>query len=245
MQDFVVSTSASPDDLRDRFFEYGILVFPDYLSGSSVSVLSRTVQDHFMPILNDPERLRDRSTSKINFDVDVVPWDPLADGDAGFTELANEERLARLTESVLGEGFSAPRGLVMWSIGGGKGQAWHQDCPADKPKAFNMNRLFYLQDTTVDDGAIVVVPGSHTRGRIPRGGSQSPIEGEVVLTPSSGTLVFLHGHVFHRVTPNVSGKPRVSANFRAYPVGITQEVNQIGVYRDGAYDFTKKKRVDR
>jgi hypothetical protein len=42
---------------------------------------------------------------------------------------------------------------------------------------------------------------SHKLGRILLGGHQDPIEGEVILTPTAGTLVLLSGHVFHRVTP--------------------------------------------
>ena len=75
-----------------------------------------------------------------------------------------------------------------------EGQAWHQDCPPDNPSRFNLNRLFYLQDTEIDDGAVVVVPGSHRAGRISPGLPQEPIPGEVVLTPRAGTLVLLHGH---------------------------------------------------
>ena len=61
----------------------------------------------------------------------------------------------------------------MWSVGGGKGQAWHQDCPPDDPSRFNLNRLLYLQDTEFDDGAVVVVP-------------RLPPHGENLPRPSAG-----------------------------------------------------------
>ena len=110
---------------------------------------------------------------------------------------------------------------------------------------FNLNRLFYLQDTEVDDGAVVVVPGSHRMGRISPGAPQAPIPGEVMLTPRAGTLVLLHGHIYHRVTPNVSLRPRVSVNLRAYPADVPREITRIGLYRNAAYDFLAGKRIDR
>ena len=141
------------------------------------------------------------------------------------------------TEAVLGCGYTAPGSLVMYYVVGGQGQAWHQDCLADDTTAFNLNRLIYTDDITVEHGAIVVVPGSHKLGRIPPGGHQDPMEGEVVLAPSAGTLIFLNGQVFHRVTPNLNPKPRVSTNFRAFPAGIPSSVTCIGVYRNGAVNF--------
>jgi hypothetical protein len=74
-------------------------------------------------------------------------------------------------------------------------------------------------------------------GRIPPGGHQEPIAGERALEPRAGTLVLLHGHVYHRVTPNLNQKPRTSINFRAYPAGTTTAVTCIGVYRNGDVNF--------
>lgn len=245
MKNITVSVRYQAGALKASFEEHGILVFPDFLDSERLGDLNDEITAHYKPIVEDAKRAQESSTAGIGFDVEVVPWDPIGDGSDGFTRLAQDALLRNLTESVLGADFSAPRALVMWSVGGGKGQAWHQDCPPDDPQAFNMNRLFYMQDTRQEDGAIVVVPGSHRAGRIPAGGSQEPIDGEIVLTPAAGTLVFLHGHVYHRVTPNVSGKPRVSVNLRAYPQGISDQVNRIGIYRNGAYDFAEGGRLDR
>lgn len=237
MNNLTVSVKDNPDHLSKLFESNGILVVPDFVSSELLERLNAEISDHYTPIVGDPQRVAAASTAKQGFDVDVISWDPLSEGSEAFAEFAEDPRLKTLTSAVIGSGYSAPRSLVMWSVGGGSGQAWHQDCPPDDPRAFNVNRLLYVQDTKMEDGAIVIVPGSHRSGRIPPGGSQDPIEGEVALTPAAGTLVLLHGHVFHRVTPNRSGKPRVSVNLRAYPAGITDQVNRIGVYRNGAYDF--------
>lgn len=245
MKNITVSVNEDAETLRSTFEEHGILVFPDFLDPVRLRELNAQIAEHYKSIVEDADRAKESSTAGIGFDVEVVPWDPIAHGVQAFTRLAQDPMLSGLTETILGPGFGAPKALVMWSVGGGKGQAWHQDCPPDDPGAFNMNRLFYMQDTQEEDGALVVVPGSHRVGRIPSGGSQDPIDGEIVLTPAAGTLAFLHGHVFHRVTPNVSGKPRVSLNLRAYPSGVSDQVNRVGIYRNGAYDFVEGRRLDR
>ena len=103
--------------------------------------------------------------------------------------------------------------------------------------AFNLNRLFYTDDVSLADGAIVFVPGSHLTGRIPPGGHQDPLPGERVLEPRAGTLVLLHGHCYHRVTPNLNQKPRTSINLRSFPSGTPTTVTCVGVYRNGEVNF--------
>ena len=176
------------------------------------------------------------------FECDVIAWDPVHANDAAFVVLHRHPALAAVTEALLGPAFTAPSSLVMFLIAGGRGQAWHQDCPPEHVAAFNLNRLVYPDDVTADDGAVVVVPGSHRRGRIPPGGHQEPIAGEVPLTPRAGTLVLLHGHVYHRVMANRTPRPRRSINFRAYAAGVPRSVNCIGIYRNGEIDFCEKSR---
>lgn len=120
----------------------------------------------------------------------MIPWDPVGAGNAVFLNLRAKPRMVAATEVVLGEGFSAPSSLVMYSVGGGRGQAWHQDCPAGEGAGFNLNRLIYSARTTLEDGAIVFVPGSHKNRRIPAGDHQEAMPGEIALEPDAGTVVF-------------------------------------------------------
>jgi len=223
--------------LRAEFDATGVLVFPGFYSDAELVVVRRELDAYFQPLAAAAlEKARERVDLR-KFACDVIAWNPVGKGNAAFIEFAAHARLDAATEAVIGPGYTAPGSLVMYSVGGGQGQAWHQDCLADDTTAFNLNRLIYTDDITVEDGAIVVVPGSHKLGRIPPGGHQDPIAGEVVLAPSAGTLIFLNGQVFHRVTPNLNQKPRVSTNFRAFPAGIPSSVTCIGVYRNGAVNF--------
>lgn len=245
MGDILTASVATPaESLRRQFAEHGVVVIADFLDHEQLALLRREVDAHYGPLVRERFGIDAVSRAGIEMDCEVIVWDPVGEQVEPFLALATEPRLATLTRDLIGA-FSAPGSLVMWSVGGGKGQAWHQDSPPGAPSRFNLNRLFYLQDTEFDDGAVVVVPGSHRTGRISPGPPQEPIPGEVVLTPRAGTLVFLHGHTYHRVTPNVSRRPRVSVNLRAYPAGVPREVTRIGIYRNVAYDFQAGKQIER
>jgi len=238
-----ISASCRLEDLREEFASTGVLVLPGFFSRAELAEVCREIDAHFQPMAAVArEKARERLDLR-DFACDIISWDPVTEGNKAFLDLAAHERLALVTETVLGESHTAPASLVMYSVGGGQGQAWHQDCPMEDPTAFNLNRLIYIEDVEMEDGGIVVVPGSHRLGRIPPGGHQDPMKGEIALTPSAGTLILLHGHVYHRVTPNLRQKPRVSVNFRAFPAGVPASVTCIGVYRNGSVNFCDKPKM--
>lgn len=206
--------------------------------------LNRAMEDYFAPMAAAAESHAHGNLDKTKaFECDVIAWDPVREGHPAFAPLMEDSSLREATEAVIGDDFHTSTSLVMFSVGRGRGQAWHQDCPSDDSGLFNLNRLLYTQDVGEENGCIVVVPGSHKAGRIPPGGHQEPIDGEVRLSPKAGTLVLLHGHVYHRVTPNHTDQPRLSVNLRAYPHGVSEDVTCIGVYRNGTVDFCEKPRT--
>lgn len=231
-------------DLHEEFKRSGVLVFPHFYADAELNPIRGEIEAFFANIRAGAAGMTSSNREGLeNFSCDVVPWDPVKNGSAAFQKFVRHRILAEATDSVLGPGYVDGFSLVMFSVGGGRGQAWHQDCPPDNSTGFNLNRLIYPENVALEDGAIVLVPGSHRRGRIPPGGHQDPIEGEVVLTPTAGTLVFLNGHVFHRVTPNLNHKPRVSVNFRAFPAGTSPDVTCIGIYRNGTVNFCDKTKM--
>jgi hypothetical protein len=233
-------TEVGTTELRQRFDRDGVVVMPRFLSEPQMVPLRRELDAHYAPLAARAATSHNGAGILAPFECDVMVWAPLKDRNAAFLALNEMPELDEVTEALLGPGYHAnPQGLVMYSVGGGRGQAWHQDCPPGGPenKDFNLNRLIYTDDVSLADGAIVFVPGSHRFGRIPSGGHQEPIEGEVTLEPRAGTVVYLHGHVYHRVTPNLNQKPRTSINLRAYPAGTDADVNCIGVYRNGDVNF--------
>ena len=236
---------AMQEEIARRFERDGIVVLTNFVGATELARINREIDAHYAPLLARARELLETETpEKRQFECDVLAWNPCAEGSEPFTRLQAMPELESATRACLGDGFSAPDSLVMLSTAGGRGQAWHQDCATTDPSQFNLNRLFYTRDVTHEDGAIVVVPGSHRGGRIPPGGNQEPIAGELALAPRAGTLVLLHGRVFHRVTPNVSGNARISVNFRSFPKQATPEVCRVGIYRNGNYDFVANKVVE-
>lgn len=230
--------------LQEEFQRSGVLVLPRFYSEAELHPTRAEMDKYFSDILTRAhEMLASARAGQENFSCDVVPWDPIKENNPAFQEFVRHRRLAQVTELVLGPGYVDGGSLVMFSVAGGQGQAWHQDCPPENPADFNLNRLIYPADVSLEDGAIVVVPGSHRSGRITPGGHQDFIPGEVVLTPHAGTLVLLNGHVFHRVTPNLNQRPRVSVNFRAFPAGTPPDVTCIGIYRNGTVNFCDKAKM--
>ena len=134
--------------------------------------------------------------------------------------------------------------MTMFSKKGTKGQAWHQDCSPDVISQFNMNRLVYSSDITAEiGGQTVVIPGSHRRGELTIGDVDEEFSDQVVLSPSKGTLVLLHGHTWHRVKP-VQGAYRVSTNYRSMPKGTPEDITDICVYRNMRYKFATNEVVE-
>jgi len=227
--------------LREQFDTEGFVVFPDFLSESEIGSLRKEVNVHYGSLREASVSSKGAAFEK--FATEVIPWDPVGERNAAFVDLLGNASLDRVTEACIGAGYAGTQSLVMLSPPGGKGQAWHQDCPIGQIGHFNVNRLIYIDDVTLDNGAIVLVPGSHRMGVIPKGGPQESFDGEVILTPRAGTLVLLNGLIYHRVTPNHSASPRTSVNFRAFAAGIPTDVCNIGVYRNGAFDFRTNTQV--
>ncbi|MDX2185533.1 MAG: phytanoyl-CoA dioxygenase family protein [Opitutaceae bacterium] len=243
IQNIVTNETIHADgrQIAAEFEQTGCIVLPGFLSREELAPVCSELDAFYRPIeAKALELSAGHKADTAKFACDVVPWDPIKDKNDVLTRLQRHPDLLQVTEWVLGKGYTAPGSLVMFSVGGGRGQAWHQDCPSEGDVGFNLNRLFYTEDVSLEEGAIVVVPGSHKWGRIPPGGHQDPMEGEVALTPRAGTLVLLHGHVFHRVTPNLTPKRRISVNYRAFPSGVSESVTCIGVYRNGTVNFCDK-----
>jgi ectoine hydroxylase-related dioxygenase (phytanoyl-CoA dioxygenase family) len=222
-----------PTEVARRFTDDGYVVIPDFLDAATNAALEAELARRFAeaddqaPPKNAPPDLTG---------CDIVCWNPVGEGNPTFLRLLDRPDVLAVTAACLGAGFTSSNSLVMLSARGGRGQAWHQDCRSGGD-GFNLNRLLYTSDVAAEDGAVVVVPGSHRRGRIPPGDAHGHLAGEVELTPRARTLVLLHGWCWHRVTANRSRRRRVSINVRAWPAGCTDEVCHIGVYRNHEVDF--------
>ena len=88
----------------------------------------------------------------------------------------------------------------------------------------------------------MIMPAAHKAGVLPVGVPHEDIEGQLVIRPKKGTVIFLHGHCFHRVMPVKTD--RVSSNFRAIPKGVPRDITDICVYRNMRYRFSTSEIVE-
>lgn len=75
------------------------------------------------------------------------------------------------------------------------------------------NTVWVLDDFTVDNGALRVVPGSHLSGVLPRDVLQDPAAphpDEVILTASAGSVIVFNAHLWHGGLANSSSRPRTA-----------------------------------
>ena len=113
--------------------------------------------------------------------------------------------------SILGEGYyTQPHRHCHYNPPGSKGQNLHQDGSSRWSHHTRRILLFYYpQDTPEELGPTAIVPGSHfyatTEGVA--GAGELPLCGE------AGTAVVAHYDIFHRATPNRSGRKRYMMKF--------------------------------
>ena len=227
--------------LAEQFWRDGYLVIEEFFDETLMNEYDEMILSHFglKPDFWHTEEFL--STTG----VEVVPWFPQREGITAFDKISNDERLQSLTQEILDDGWYEQYSMVMFSKQGTKGQAWHQDCPPENAKHFNMNRLVYTMDITQDGtgGQTLVMPGSHKMGLLPSLSEAFPEEDKVILSPKKGSLVLLHGHCWHSVLP-VTGKYRVSTNYRVAPKGTPENITDIGIYRNILYQFSTERIIE-
>lgn len=226
--------------LAEKFWRDGYLVIENFFEPAIMDRFNNLILQHFGvdPKWEHTDEFIQKSATE------VIPWFPVREGVMDFEELDKNTDFMNLTESILAPDWNNLYCMAMFSKKGTKGQAWHQDCPPENHKHFNLNRLVYTHDITSEiGGEVIVVPGSHKRGVIPVGDPHADIEGQIMLMPKKGDIVFLHGHGWHRVLP-IRGIYRISTNFRATPKDTPEEITDIGVYRNMRYRFSTSEVIE-
>ena len=220
--------------LKEQFDHDGYIVLENFFDAELMDHLDRMIRNYYGD--NPAFQHNDEFLSKSQ--TDVIPWFPQQQGVHDFDAIENNKDLQVLSDAILGDGWYRQYCMVMFSLQGSMGQAWHQDCPPDSRERFNLNRLVYTSD--INDkigGQTVVVPGSQKMGLLPAGDPTEKFNEQAVLRPKKGTLVLLHGHTWHRVLP-ITGGFRSSTNYRAAPAGTPEDITDICVYRNMRYRFS-------
>lgn len=218
----------------EEFWENGYLHLKGFFSIEKMNVLNSLCLEHFG--LNPKWEHNEEFLAKSN--CEIIPWFPIReDGVKEFESINDHQLFNKITQEILGEGWNVLYCMSMFSKKGTAGQAWHQDSPPEDRTKFNLNRLVYTHNITDETGGqVVFVPKSHKLGEITKGDPMEEMDNQLVLSPEVGDLVILHGHCWHRVLL-VTGKYRISTNFRAMPKGTPKEITDTAVYRNMRYYF--------
>lgn len=225
--------------IKDRFWNEGYVILENFFDDELMDFYNDKIKEYYGV---DPAWEHDEEFIKKS-SAEVIPWFPYLEGEGGFDEIDKDEKFNTITEAILGNKWENLYCMMMFSKAGSSGQSWHQDCPPDNPSKYNLNRLVYTHDITdKTGGAIVIMPESHKAGILPVGKPNEDIEGQVVFKPKKGTVIFLHGHCFHRVMPVKSD--RISSNFRAVPKGTPEDITDICVYRNMKYKFSTSQVIE-
>ncbi|WP_299434470.1 phytanoyl-CoA dioxygenase family protein [uncultured Aquimarina sp.] len=227
------------DLIVDEFWENGFIVFENFFSSALMDAYNTKILDHY-GVNPDWEHTNEFITKSA---VEVIPWFPYREGKRDFERINNDKHFNSITDIILKDGWNNLYCMMMFSKAGSVGQAWHQDCSPDDERLYNLNRLVYTHDITEETGGeIVIFPKTHKAGMLPAGIPNEDMEGQLVFRPKKGTVIFLHGHCWHRVMP--VKKDRVSSNFRAVPVGTPEDITDICIYRNMRYRFSTSEVIE-
>ena len=96
---------------------------------------------------------------------------------------------------------------------GGVRQPLHADMAAipDDRGYWVCNALWMLQDITLENGPLRVIPGSHRAGKLPQAVLDNPIDDhpdQVLVTGPAGTVVVINAHLWHGGMENRSPQAR-------------------------------------
>ena len=225
--------------IASKFWEDGYVILESFFDSELMDNYNSKILDHYG--VNPNWEHNNEFISKSA--VEVIPWFPYREGKPYFDEIDKHKVFNDITNEILQDNWENLYCMMMFSKAGSKGQAWHQDCPPENPLKYNLNRLVYTHDITDETGGeIVIMPEAHKAGILPVGKPHEDIEGQIVHKPKKGTVIFLHGHCFHRVMP--VKKDRISTNFRAVPQGTPEDITDICVYRNMRYKFSTEEVIE-
>lgn len=225
--------------IKQEFWDKGYVIFEDFFPDDLMDRYQQLISDHFK-VNADWGHTNDYISKSEN---EVIPWFPYLEKKPYFDGIDRDNTFNKITDAILNNGWENLYCMMMFSKAGSKGQAWHQDCPPENSKMYNLNRLVYTHDITEESGGeIVIMPEAHKAGVLPVGVPHEDIEGQIVFRPKKGTVIFLHGHCFHRVLPVKAD--RVSSNFRVVPSGVPADITDVCVYRNMRYKFSTEEIIE-
>lgn len=148
-----------------------------------------------------------------------------AEHNAFLASLIAHPEMVALVQDAIGPEVRFDHCVALNRAGGNNGAAWHShDYAESRPELSFIRVFFYVNGFTPDDGGLKAVPGSHLF-RDPKikgaddealragwlAGKIHPTSGEPLeiesLSAPEGSVVIMHTHAAHAVTPRQPGSP--------------------------------------
>ena len=178
----------------------------------------------------DDKRYQDLLGSSVKWEwrngaADIRSMEPYHHLDSRLDALIDDARLWEPCTSILGSrAVSLFSDKLNFKRPGGAPFPWHQDTPYWAFGCDHLERLVsalvYLDDATLDNGCLWVIPGSHRHGRIPCRGDRGTLgrlytdltaldaAQPVALEAAAGSVVFFHGDLVHGSRSNRTQRDR-------------------------------------
>lgn len=179
--------------------EDGYLVFPAFFSENQLQKLRDAL---------DEVCLREGHEARHGKNWGGVYLRHLMEKHPAFLELFRLEPFLSLARAALGPQVQVLplTGRIAYPDADGQATPWHihqRVVPSPRPPFFSLPHVFdaliYLDAVNEASGPLCFVPGSHRwEDREFPGGPHDSIDGEVHLTFPAGTVVLIHGNLWHR-----------------------------------------------
>jgi ectoine hydroxylase-related dioxygenase (phytanoyl-CoA dioxygenase family) len=192
---------------KTELAELGYTVLADYMGKSMLDRMRARVDDLFA-------KEGDAAGSEFRTEENARRLANLVDKGEVFREAILREEILDLVKSVLGENFKLGSLNVRSARPESDSvQPLHVDMgllPDAKGYA-TCNCVWMLDDFTIENGALRVVPGSHRWGKKPQdalGDVYTRHPQEVLVTGTAGTVVVMNAHAWHGGTANRTPRER-------------------------------------
>ena len=216
----VATEAASSESIRKFYAENGYYVLPDALSAAEVEELrgettaicegERGDVDGFEPSMpgeSEDDVLRRYLCVHFPHKISEIMLDYL-----GHSQIAD------VLTQIIGPNVKCMQSMLFIKAAGKPGQAWHQDEFSIPTRDRTLTGGWIaLDDATVENGCLWVIPGSHKRGIIwPQHDHVDPQfdcageaygfpyrdEDSIAVEVKAGAIVFFNGYLLHRSFPN-------------------------------------------
>ena len=222
-------TTISDDELT-HWREHGYVRLGHVASASDIEALAKRIDDIMLgtvaypnmtmqlcPSAGDPEKAkqtREHKGSSLKYrKIQDLEWDPL------FLAYIQHSLFRDITYKIIGEEVSCFRAMFMNKPAGqGILLPWHQDGTGAWRLSVAPQVTIWtaLDDTSIANGCLRIVPGTHHAPIVPNRdflkekemAMHAPEEKQLCVEMERGEVILLHNWTLHSSTPNSTDRPR-------------------------------------